>query len=57
MLRYMSRNVVREIHSDKESEGEIKVDEQIAKNLSSSNTMVAMFTIAKLVKIMKPYTE
>jgi len=59
MLRYMSKNVIKEIHSDKESasEEERDIDERMAKNLSSSNTMVVMFTIAELVKIMKPYTE
>jgi len=59
MLRYMQRNVIKEIHSDKDSASEelIKIDEQIAKNLSSPNTLVAMFTIGKLVKILKPYTE
>jgi hypothetical protein len=35
----------------------IDIDEAIAKNLNSPNALVVMFTIAKLVKILKPYTE
>jgi len=57
MLKYMEKNVIKEINSEGESEEEKDIDERIAKNLSSSNTMVVMFTIAELVKILKPYTE
>jgi len=59
LLRNMNTNIIKEIHSDKESESEeeVNIDEQIAKNLSSSNAIVVLFTIAKLIKILKPYTE
>jgi len=59
LLRNVNNNIINEIHSDKESESEeeVCIDEQIAKNLSSSNTIVVMFTIGKLVKILKRYTQ
>jgi len=55
----MNTNIINEIHSDKESESEEKVniDEKIAKNLSSPNALVVLFTIAELIKILKPYTQ
>ena len=33
------------------------IDEVITQNLSSSRPLVSMFTISKLNKILKPYTQ
>jgi len=53
----MNTNIINEIHSDDDSsEEDIGIDEQIARNLNSSNPIVVLFTIAKLIKILKPYT-
>ena len=41
--------------SESSAEEVIDIDEIIAKNLNSPNGLVVMFTIAKLIKIMKPY--
>jgi len=59
LLKYDTNNVIKAIPSDKESEDEevIDIDEIIAKNLNSQNGLVAVCTMAKLMKILKPYTE
>ena len=59
MLKYDHSNVVGGFGDSSESsaEEEVDIDEIIAKNLNSQNGLVVMFTIAKLIKIMKPYIK
>ena len=59
MLKYDHSNVVGGVGDSSESsaEEEVDIDEIIAKNLNSQNGLVVMFTIAKLIKIMKPYIK
>jgi len=54
LLKYDNSNVITAVGSDEESEDEevIDIDENIAKCLNSPNGLVAICTIAKLVKIL-----
>jgi len=60
LLKFDHSNVIG-IEGASQTEGSDKevfdIDDLIAKNLSSSKGLVVMFTIAKLLKILKPYIE
>ena len=60
MLKFDHSNVIgiEGASQTEESDKEVfDIDDLIAKNLSSSKGLVVMFTIAKLLKILKPYIE
>jgi len=62
MLKFDSHNVIQAKESESEgsadeSEGIMGQDDLIAKNLNSENGLVTAFTIAKLLKMLMPFTE